>query len=180
MKLIVGVGNPGKKYDLTRHNVGKVLIDKLQKEKFNTSEWFESKKLEAWVYKESASDIILAKTMCFMNHSGHAIRQVASYYKIDPGDIYVVHDDLDIKLGEYKIQKAKGPKVHNGLNDIYQKLGTKDFWHVRIGIDNREPDSNVSGEEYVLGKMPPAEIQIAENVFGKIVVDLHERICKKL
>ena len=80
-----------------------------------------------------------------------------------------MHDDLDIRLGEYKIQFAKGPKVHNGLNDIYDKLGTNEFWHIRMGVDNREPDNRTPGEEYVLMDFTKEEQNILSKVIEQIV-----------
>jgi PTH1 family peptidyl-tRNA hydrolase len=116
MKLIVGLGNPGREYENTRHNVGAIFIDYLKK-------------------KEIPSGIILAKTDVFMNDSGTSVRKMVDYYKLGLDFLCVVHDDLDIPLGSYKIQKGKGPKLHNGILSVENELGSEDFWRVRIGVD---------------------------------------------
>ncbi len=141
MKLVVGLGNPGKDYEFTRHNAGYLFADKFG-------------------FKKSGS---------FMNNSGTGIKKVAG--NSDLTTLYIVHDDLDLKLGEYKIQFAKGPKDHNGILDIEEKLGTKDFWRVRIGIDNRNLENKTPGEQYVLQKFEPEELKILDSVFSKIQHD---------
>jgi PTH1 family peptidyl-tRNA hydrolase len=107
-----------------------------------------------------------------MNDSGSFVKQLVDQYKLDLSNLYIVHDDLDIKLGEYKIQFGRGPKDHNGILDIEAKLGTKDFWRVRIGVDNRPLDDKPMGEEYVLQNFTSEERVILDKV-------IHE-VCKKL
>jgi len=107
-----------------------------------------------------------------MNDSGSFVSSQLKKTDIDFSKLYIIHDDLDIKLGEYKIQFGKGPKDHNGLNDIYNKLGTKDFWHIRIGVDNRDTMNRISGEEYILQDFTDQEKIILEKVT--------KEICKKL
>jgi len=87
-------------------------------------------------------------------------------------DLYIVHDDLDIKLGEYKIQKGKGPKVHKGINSIEKALGTDDFWRVRVGVDNRDSNNRTPGEQYVLQDFTSEEKEILDKVL--------DETCKKL
>ncbi len=148
MKLIIGLGNPGEKYKNNRHNVGYIVIDSLTGKVKNTK---------------------LFKSDKFMNDSGNSVKKLTDKYLSATKDLYVVHDDLDIRLGEYKIQFAKGPKVHNGLNDIYDKLGTNEFWHIRMGVDNREPDNRTPGEEYVLMDFTKEEQNILSKVIEQIV-----------
>jgi peptidyl-tRNA hydrolase, PTH1 family len=135
MRLIVGLGNPGERYKNTRHNVGFIVLDKLVQE-LGFENWELSKKNQSLIINNQPL-YIYAKPQTFMNRSGESVGSLAAYYKISVTDIYIVHDDLDIKLGEYKIQYGKGPKVHGGLNSIEEKLGTMEFWRVRIGIENR-------------------------------------------
>jgi len=127
MKLVVGLGNPGEKYKNTRHNVGFLMVDKL----FGEVEWGVSKStktLRSWV-EFKGEKVELVKPQRFMNKSGVAVKIIKKKHpKLKNEDIYVIHDDLDIKLGEYKIDKGKGPKVHNGLASIYEQIGTKEFW----------------------------------------------------
>jgi PTH1 family peptidyl-tRNA hydrolase len=144
MKLIIGLGNPGEKYKNNRHNVGHMVADKLKAKKTDT----------------------------FMNDSGVFVKKMFKARGLTPNDLYIIHDDLDIKLGEFKIQFGKGPKLHNGLESIENELGTTDFWRVRVGVDNRDPENRTSGEEYVLQDFTSEE---------KIVLDVViKEICKKL
>ena len=178
MKLIVGLGNPGKEYEKTRHNIGFLLIDKLveilislEPTDQDLSKIFEDKaKFKAKVlrFKEN----ILIKPQTFMNNSGLAVFKVASFYKIDSKDIYVIHDDLDIKLGKYKIQKGVGPKLHYGVQSIEKRLKNKKFWRVRIGVDNRSFTSSVSGEEYVLRDFSSKERVILDKVIEDVLKSL--------
>ena len=107
-----------------------------------------------------------------MNDSGTVVSDLLTKHKVRPEDLYIVHDDLDLPLGTWKLQYAKGPKEHNGINDIEQKLGTKDFWRIRVGVDNRKPENRESGEEYVLQDFLPEE----KIVMNKVIA----AICKKL
>lgn len=143
MKLVVGLGNPGKRYEQTRHNVGFMVIDELIG-KLTVSPHIE-KKFASLVFYHHESQTCLVRPQTFMNRSGEAVGSVVGFYKVPMDKLYVVHDDLDINLGEYKIQKGKGPKQHNGLQSIYAALGTKDFWHVRVGIENRGEILRLSG-----------------------------------
>lgn len=147
IKLIVGLGNVGKEYVRTRHNVGFMFVDML------TDQWQTDTALHAELSKIEVSNqkVILAKPTTFMNLSGSAVAAVSHYFKIEPQQILVVHDDLDIVLGEYKIHLGKGPKVHNGLGSIDQTIGAN-YWRLRMGIEDREQAGNKSipGASYAL------------------------------
>ncbi|HTK03487.1 MAG TPA: aminoacyl-tRNA hydrolase [Alphaproteobacteria bacterium] len=150
MKLVIGLGNPGEAYKNTRHSVGYVVIDEIKNK-----------------------NIIAAKTDTFMNDSGSFVKkQLAVHGSLSTDDLFIVHDDLDIPLGKFKIQFGRGPKDHNGILDIEEKLGTKNFWRVRIGIDNRPLDNKPMGEVYTLENFTPDEKEILEKVI--------KEICKKL
>ncbi len=153
MKLIIGLGNPGEKHKNNRHNAGYMFVDELKKINF-------------------PQNIVAVKSGSFMNDSGVFVSKYLKSHPLPPKDLYVVHDDLDIPLGSYKITFAKGPKNHNGLNSIYDKLGTHDFWHVRVGVDNRDPENRETGEEYVLGDFSDEE----KTRVNKVLLE----ICKKL
>jgi len=177
MKLIVGLGNPGEKYSGNRHNVGFVVVDKLVESLKieGGSEAFDfkfHKKFNAEVMQ--TKDYILAKPQTFMNDSGEAISKIVSFYKIKPEDVYVIHDDLDIKLGSYKIIFAKAPKVHNGLKSIEEKLGTDQYFNVRVGVENREIRGNagVPGMVYSLQDFRPDEREMIAGVTSEIVKNL--------
>lgn len=152
MKLIVGLGNPGIGYVNSRHNAGYLLVDELLNQKL-------------------LKDVVIKKSGVFMNESGTFVRKFVDQYKLDPSNLYVVHDDLDIPLGGYKIQFGKGPKDHNGLNDIYDKLGTNEFWHVRIGIDPTSRGA-LRGEEIVLEDFTDEERKILDGVLAKICKEI--------
>jgi PTH1 family peptidyl-tRNA hydrolase len=189
MKLIVGLGNPGKRYEKTRHNVGYVVIDKLA-QVFGINNYELSKKARAeyvWV-KLNGSKVELVKPQTMMNESGFSVSYILRKHReLKISDIYVIHDDLDIKLGEYKIQKSKGPHDHKGLNSIYDKIGTKNFWHIRIGVENRKrrPGDNnqervgessfneaMEGKDYVLQSFTDVELDILDKVIENIVKEL--------
>lgn len=145
MKLIVGLGNPGSKHQNNRHNVGYMVVDAM---KVGSSE----------------------KSDCFMNDSGSFVAKKLKTYSIKPEALYVVHDDLDIPLGSFKIQFGKGPKMHKGIIDIEEKLGTSDFWRVRVGVENRMKDlgSKIKGDEYVLSDFTEEEKTILDSVIKQI------------
>lgn len=104
-----------------------------------------------------------------MNESGKFVARVRANDRVGPCQVCIVHDDLDLPLGSYKIQFGKGPQLHYGVQSVEKELGTKDFWRIRIGIDNRDPNNRVSGDEYVLQDFTEEEIQVLEDeVFPKI------------
>ncbi|MBI2268595.1 MAG: aminoacyl-tRNA hydrolase [Candidatus Blackburnbacteria bacterium] len=176
MKLLVGLGNLGEKFKNNRHNVGFMVVDKLRSTICCDAEWVENKKLKAVVYRTETADLVLAKPQTFMNNSGEAVSKLINWFKVNPEDLYVIHDDLDIKLGEYKIQKGKGPKLHYGLQSIEDTLGTGDFWRVRVGVDNRASDDRIAGERYVLEDLTEYEKGVVDRVVSEIVENYsHER-----
>ena len=145
--LIVGLGNPGKKYENTRHNVGHMVIDRLKEERLD--------------------NLILAKTDTFMNLSGQSVRSLTKRYTLNANNLIIVHDDIDLPIGEFKIQKGRGAAGHKGVQSIINELGTKDFWRIRIGISPKggKPE-NV--EKFVLQKFSKEEKEIMEKVIEEI------------
>ena len=172
MKLIVGLGNVGHEYKTTRHNVGFMFVDAIS-DLFSLG-FDKDGKHHSDVAR--GSDIFLVKPTTMMNSSGKAVSSIANFYKISPKDIYVVFDDLDIALGEYKIQKGKGPKDHNGLNSIYKKLGSKDFWHIRLGVENRGEGIKVPGEDYVLMPFTEDERMVIDSTIKKAIEDVRSQL----
>lgn len=170
MKLIVGLGNPGEKFGNTRHNVGFVLLDKLAKE-LGIKNFELSKKSQSLVINHQ-SKVVLAKPTIFMNESGISVKKLVIQYKTKMADLWVIHDDLDLRLGTYKIQKGVGPKLHYGVSSIEENLGNSDFWRVRIGVDNREKNERTPGEEYVLEKFSDGEVLVLENVIDQVTSEL--------
>lgn len=150
MKIIVGLGNPGIKYQNNRHNVGVMFVDELKKQG--------NKKLK---------NIKIFKSDKFMNDSGSFVLSKYTKYDIPYTSLYIVHDDLDIKLGEYKIQFGRGPKGHNGILDIEEKLGTSEFWRVRVGVDPASRNA-MQGEQLVLSDFTDEEKLVINGVIKQI------------
>lgn len=170
MKIIVGLGNPGEEYAGTRHNAGQLLVDRIfniQYSIFNNSYGWRRKKD---IMAAEFPDFVLVKTAgVFMNESDKIINEIR-YMKYDLKDLWIAHDDLDIKLGEYKIQYGTGPKIHNGLLAVERALGTKEFWRIRIGIDNRQ--FPVDGETFVLQRFNDQEKEVLDGVINRITEEL--------
>lgn len=117
-----------------------MVLDRLLRKLKKGASFAEQKKFRAEVAR--VGEVIMAKPLTFMNESGRSVRVLLDFYKLDISDLVIIHDDLDIKLGEYKIQRAVGPKVHNGLASVERYLSTKDFLRVRMGVDNRKEGIN--------------------------------------
>ncbi len=169
MKLIIGLGNPGFKYLRTRHNAGFIALDVLQAT-LGLPEFSFKKNLQAEITKNN--EYILVKPQTFMNESGRAVRAVLDFFKdkiTQPLDenIIVLHDDLDIAFGEYKVQKNKSPKVHNGIQSVQSYLGIEHFWYARLGIDGRNGDRSIPGHSYVLQNFSLEE----EATFKRILLE---------
>ena len=172
MMLITGIGNPDMKYHNTRHNAGYFGIDAVRQELlfegFYNDDGFKYDKTlmsETTPVKwASRNTIILQKTKTAMNNSGEAVKRAFKRFDVDVDEFILFHDDLDICLGDYKIQKGISPKGHKGVNGIEDALGTTDFWRVRIGIDNRKDGSRIPGEDYVLQRFNKEELGILQGV----------------
>jgi len=127
-KLIVGLGNPGKKYEKNRHNVGMILLDTLVRQ------WQEKFKGQYCQESTGSSKVYYLKPQTFMNLSGESVQPLAAFFKIDPSNILVVHDELDLPFGTLALKKGGGLAGHNGLKSIAAQLGTQDFLRLRLGI----------------------------------------------
>lgn len=163
MKLVVGLGNPGKEYEMTRHNIGFVILDKIVEKK--SLDWEKSSKFNCAIAEDA--DTIFAKPLTFMNNSGDAVSKIMSFYKISPEDLIVIHDDVDLPLGEVKKQKGKNAAGHHGVEDIIEKIGTKDFWRVRVGIGKPE-NKNIPVDKWVLQNFESEE----RDLVSKLDIDL--------
>ncbi|WP_434777821.1 aminoacyl-tRNA hydrolase [Neisseria sp. Ec49-e6-T10] len=160
IKLIVGLGNPGTEYAQTRHNAGFWLLDELAY-KWQAS-FKQENKFHAEVAKASLStgDIWLLKPQTFMNRSGISVAALALFYKIAPDEILVVHDELDIPPAAVKLKQGGSNGGHNGLKDIQAKLGTPNFWRLRLGIGH--PGDKNLVVAYVLKKAPKTEQELID------------------
>ena len=148
IKLIVGLGNPGREYEATRHNAGFWWVDKFahaHKCTFKSESKFHGLTARGHVHDH---EVTLLKPQTFMNASGRAVVALALFYKIEPQHILVVHDELDLPPGSAKLKLGGGHGGHNGLKDIIAHLGTRDFWRLRIGIGHPGERTDVVG--YVL------------------------------
>ena len=165
IKMIVGLGNPGSEYEQTRHNAGFWFIDELAWQYKATLK--EEKKFFGSVARISisGSDLWLLKPSTFMNRSGQAVAALAQFYKIKPEEILVVHDELDIPCGRIKFKLGGGNGGHNGLKDIQARLGTPDFYRLRLGIDHPGDRNLVVG--YVLNKPSPEHRQQIDEAINK-------------
>jgi len=172
MKLIIGLGNPGKKFEKTRHNVGFVVCDAI----INNEQLTINKtiKLHSEVVKNK--NFIIAKPTTFMNESGVTVRALVDFYKLKPSDLIVIHDDKDIPLGEYKIQTDRGSAGHNGIKSIIEHLGTQNFTRVRVGIATAEMDKYEDKADFVLGKFSKDEQKILADVIEKVVEEVKHLI----
>ncbi len=168
VKLIVGLGNPGREYEDTRHNAGFWFVDALAR-KLKINFTIESKYFgEVAKTKLNDEDLFLLKPQTYMNLSGKSVQALASFFKIAPGQILVVHDELDFKPGIAKLKQGGGNGGHNGLKDIDRVIG-KDYWRLRIGIGHPGDSSKVAG--YVLNKpMLDESISIHNSIDKSLLV----------
>lgn len=161
MKLVVGLGNPGKEYVNTRHNIGYSLLDYIVKEEF-VSEKFKA------LYKiidVEGERVILIKPLTYMNLSGEAVIKFVNYYKINVNDILVIQDDLDMSLGKIKFVFNSSSGGHNGIKDIEKHLNTREYLRLKIGISN---DKLFDTKDYVLGKFNLEEMDALNNSYYKL------------
>lgn len=198
MKLIVGLGNLGEKYKNNRHNVGFMFVDYMAQllncsiaktnnrtiEQLNNRDFAFDKYSQSEICKTviNKHEVILSKPQTFMNKSGIAVKSLTTHYSLPTTHLFIVHDDLDIPLGKYRIDLGRGPKLHNGLTSIEANLKSKDFWRVRIGVDNRqgligEAGRRIEpGEEYVLQDFKKEEKEVIDNLFPEIFKELVKKI----
>ena len=165
MKLIVGLGNPDKEYDKTRHNVGFMVIDNY----LGSVNW--SNKFNALYCEKviNGEKIIFVKPLTYMNNSGNAVGEFVRYFNIDMKDILVIQDDLDLNVGDYKLKCHSSSGGHNGIKSIISSLGNQDFPRLKVGIGSVKKDQVI---DYVLGKFSKVELETLNSefiTFGKII-----------
>jgi len=156
---IVGLGNPGVKYEKTRHNVGFMLIDHIlamaeERKAMRAERIDESGDYELWKIKFAGAYRLLVKPQTYMNLSGNAVSKICGRHGLTPADVMVVHDELDLPVGRMKIKKGGGNNGHNGLESIQDRLGTPDFYRLRIGV-GRPQDKYKEISEWVLEAFLP-------------------------
>ncbi|MEE4365041.1 MAG: aminoacyl-tRNA hydrolase [Desulfotignum sp.] len=153
-KIIAGLGNPGRDYARTRHNIGFLVVEAIA-EKAGTD--FDKNRFDAAFVKTRihGREVFLVKPLSYMNRSGFPLQKISAYFKVDFSDIIVVHDDLDLPFGTIKIMQDRGPGGHNGVRSIMDAFGRKDCIRVRIGVGHPEDQGQVTG--HVLGVFTPDE-----------------------
>ena len=159
MKLIVGLGNPGREYDNTRHNVGFDIIDKYTSKNnivINKNK-FDGLYIDTIINGEK---VIFLKPQKYMNLSGEVVKKYIDYFKIDIKDILIIQDDLDQEIGKIKLKENSSSGGHNGIKDIEKNLGTKNYKRLKIGISNNK---NIDTKDYVLGHFTIEERKIIDN-----------------
>lgn len=159
MILIVGLGNPGKEYDNTRHNIGFDVIDKYLSNK-NISIDKEKYKGIYTITTINNQKVIFLKPQKYMNLSGEVVKQIVDFYKIKTENILVIHDDLDLPIGKIKLKENSSSGGHNGIKNIELHLGTKNYKRLKIGISN---DKKIDTKKYVLKKLQTEEKKLLEN-----------------
>lgn len=167
--VIVGLGNPGSKFEQTRHNVGFMFVDKLA-ESYNANFVLDKQKeaLIADIYIDGKKHL-LVKPVTYMNNSGNAVIKVLNYWNIDPSELIVVYDDMDLEVGKIRIRKFGSAGGHNGMKSIISHIQRQDFKRIRIGIGR-----SIDNIEHVLGKFKPSEkplIEEAVSLAPNLIID---------
>lgn len=165
IRLIVGLGNPGQKYESTRHNAGFWWLDEFARQ--HGASFRPEGKFHGLMARERlhGQEVFLLKPSTFMNESGRAVAALAQFYRIAPGEILVVHDELDLPPGSAKLKLGGGHGGHNGLKDIIAHLGTKDFWRLRLGIGH--PGERAEVVNYVLKEPRREERELIDEAMQK-------------
>jgi peptidyl-tRNA hydrolase, PTH1 family len=171
--IVVGLGNPGKQYDKTRHNVGFMCVDSFR-EKNDMPDWMNKKDLKALVSVSTVGDtrVILCKPQTYMNNSGEAVQAIAQFYKVGPENIIVVHDELDVDFGQIRIRSGGSSAGHNGVKSIAQHVHEV-FGRVRIGIGPKEPEQ-MDSADFVLQKFSPDQEEELPKMTREVVALLSE------
>ena len=171
MRVIIGLGNPGKQYEKTRHNAGFILLDEIQKDfdfpKFKIEKKFDAEISEGIFNEEK---IILTKPINFMNLSGESVRKILDFYKLSPEDIVVIHDDLDIKIENFRIATDSSSAGHNGVQNIIDNLGTQKFKRIRIGIGYHPPRTD---------KQMSPQVETSDTQFQQCRLGAHNFVLEK-
>ena len=173
MILVVGLGNPGLEYSKTRHNIGFTALDMIS-ERYSFENW--KKKSNGHYAKGIVGEqkTILLKPQTFMNMSGSCVKSFVDYFKIENNNLFVIYDDIDLKLGVMKKKIGGGHAGHNGVKSIFENLQTSNFYKIRIGISRPEQKEKVAN--FVLSKFSPDELIMVKDVLEKVTNDFEKII----
>lgn len=185
--LVVGLGNPGPEYAATRHNVGQMVADELATRHAGSFSALKRARAVTTTVRPAgpgSEPVVLAKPMSYMNLSGGPVAAVAQYHSVDPADVIVIHDELDIPFGSIKLKRGGGSAGHNGLKDVTKALGTPDYIRVRVGIGR--PPGRQAAADFVLKPFSAAErkeldllvalaADAVEDVVGKGLTEAQQR-----
>lgn len=173
MYIIVGLGNPGKKYEHTRHNAGFDVLDILAEEYDIKIDKIKHKALigEGRIGSEK---VVLVKPQTYMNLSGESVQSVFQFYKVDMDHLIVVYDDIDLDIGKLRIRKKGSAGSHNGMKSIIKCLGSQDFPRIRVGISKPEPNRDLA--DFVLSRVPKAQADDMRSGLEKAVKTVEEII----
>lgn len=165
MKMIIGLGNPGAKYQKTRHNLGFLVIEEIRKH-FGLPPFSFNKKFEAEICKSelNGEKVILAKPQTFMNLSGRAVKKIIDFYKLKKDDFLIILDDIDLDFGKIRIREKGSAGGHKGLESIIKEISNQNFFRIRVGIKNKIGERET--EKYVLENFRKKEMEIIkEKIF---------------
>ncbi len=165
MKLVVGLGNPGKMYEMTRHNVGFIMVDKYRTIN-NLGDYrikYNGEYIESFIRGEK---VIFLRPLSYMNLSGEVIKKYVDYFDIDINDVLIVHDDKDISLGNVKLKTSGSSGGHNGLLNIENKICTRNYKRIKVGISN---NTNIELKDFVLGKFTLEEQKTLAEVSDMVI-----------
>ena len=176
MKLIVGLGNPGKQYENTRHNVGFLCLDRLSS-KYNLCFKFESSfNAMVAISNVGGEKCIFVKPQTYMNLSGEAVGKIMKYYKVELKDFLVIYDDMDLPIGSLRLREKGSAGGHNGIKNIIQHLSTQEFKRIRVGISGH---ANIEAKDYVLGNFSKSDMSTLELVKDNVSNAVEEFISNK-
>jgi len=174
MKFIIGLGNPGRKYIKTRHNIGWLVLDEM----IGKERWKENDKLPGFYFKKeiNGQEVKLIKPTTFMNLSGKVIRFLKKKHpQTEIEDFIIIHDDKDLEFGRIKAERGRGSAGHKGVESVTESLGSKNFWRIRIGVKNNLLEK-MSTDSFVLSKFSRAERKELENIISEAVHVVEEVI----
>lgn len=175
MKILFGLGNPGDKYQKNRHNTGFLAANKI-KEKYDFPDFDFNKKFNAEMSKGNVEnkEVLLVQPHTMMNNSGDAVKSISDFYKLSPDNFIVIHDDIDLALGKYRISTDSSSAGHRGVQDIISKIGTQNFTRIRIGIANDELRTKIDPSDFVLQNFSNDELKTIEDISVKIAEEIEK------